>query len=510
MTRICFGLPCPAQRTARVQVQPFSGCLLKRSPLFIYEKKWESEPMPLPIISVAQMRAWEKATWDTGQTEEAVISRVGHAIAQRMLQLTREGAEILILAGKGHNGDDARATLPHLTRRNVTLLEVIDVSEALAEFNRLPLQKYQFIIEGLFGIGLNRPLDAVWQKFIERINQANVPIVAVDVPSGLNADSGTPEGAAIRASITLTIGAPKSGLLRSSAIPFVGQLEALTDVGLISPIHESEIKWTTNDDFRNFPPRRPATAHKGSFGHVAIIAGSLGYHGAAILSARGALRAQPGLVSVFTQDNVYLPVASQMQAAMVHPWRSKMEFPASCTAIVMGPGLASPDLPERFINSLQELWSQSPLPVLADASALDWLPKDGPSPEALRVITPHPGEAARMLGTSSNPVQSDRMQHLQRLSGKYGGCLVVLKGHQTLIGRSTGDILVNSSGNPYLAQGGSGDVLSGFIGGLLAQPSLIDSAEKAVSYGVWRHGVAADELSQSGQRWSTEDLAGFL
>jgi NAD(P)H-hydrate epimerase len=148
--------------------------------------------------------------------------------------------------------------------------------------------------------------------------------------------------------------------------------------------------------------------------------------------------------------------------------------------------------------------------VVVDASALDWLPAEAPPKNAIRVITPHPGEAARLLKTTSARIQADRLQSLRELSTKFGNCWVVLKGHQTLIGRGTGQVWVNSSGNPHLAQGGAGDVLGGFVAGFLAQPALAADAGRTLRLAVWQHGFAADLLQISRSNWSVEDLAETL
>jgi len=153
------------------------------------------------------------------------------------------------------------------------------------------------------------------------VNQSKIPVLAVDVPSGLNADTGEVYGAAVEAAVTLTVGAPKIGMLAPGAWPFVGRLEVATDVGLVPcppPASRDELHWTLPEDFAGFPPRRAVAAHKGSFGHLAIVAGSFGFHGAAVLAARGAQRAQPGLITLFTQEDVYHPIASQLQSVMVN------------------------------------------------------------------------------------------------------------------------------------------------------------------------------------------------
>ena len=267
---------------------------------------------------------------------------------------------------------------------------------------------------------------------------------------------------------------------------------------------------TLAEDFSDYPPRRAVAAHKGTFGHLAIVAGSVGYHGAAVLAARGAQRAQPGLVTLCVLENIYAPVAAQLQAVMVCPFVATPEIPDSCTAILCGPGLASPDLPASLKSHIVDLWQTSPLPMVVDASALDWLPAGATSSQALRVLTPHPGEAARLLKATTAQVQADRPTALRELSRRFGNCWVILKGHQTLIGRSEGKMFINSSGNPYQAQGGGGDVLAGFVGGLLAQPELHRDVEKVLRYAVWQHGTAADRLQESRSNWTVENLVMVL
>ncbi len=466
--------------------------------------------MSVPITSLAQMRHWENATWATGQTAAEVIRRVGWCLAQRALQLTRPNDLILLLAGKGHNGDDARAAQSHLADRRVVLLNVDSPSVSQPQLEVELANQPALIIDGLLGIGLNRPLDADWCAFIRRLNSAPAPILAVDVPSGLQADTGEAQSAAIQAAVTLTIGAPKPGLLQLRAAKFVGRLEVAAEVGLIPCPHTAELNWTTPDDFRNFPPARLVASHKGDYGHLGILAGSAGFHGAAVLAARGAQRAQPGLITVLTQAPAYYPVAAQLQSAMVNPWSPTAPFPAEFSAVLLGPGLAAPDLPEALRSATRQLWRDSLRPVVVDASALDWLPLDQAPGPATRVITPHPGEAARLLKTTPAQIQENRLAAVRELSQRLGHCWVVLKGHQTLIGRSTGELFVNSSGNPQLAQGGSGDLLAGFIAGLLAQPAVAVAVGRTLRYAVWQHGAAADVLSARQRNWTVEDLADEL
>ena len=269
----------------------------------------------------------------------------------------------------------------------------------------------------------------------------------------------------------------------------------------------SELNFTQPDEFQNFPPARPVAGHKGTFGHVNLLVGSFGFHGAAVLAARGAQRAQPGLVTVLTQEKVYLPVAAQLQSAMVNVWQPEMELAKNVSALLIGPGLAAPEMAEPMKHFTRARWRTAAFPVVVDASALDFLVAEYFLAPAVRVLTPHPGEAARLLDSTVQNVQSDRSAAVQAISKKFGDCWVILKGHQTLIGRSVGEIFVNPSGNPQLAQGGSGDLLAGFIAGLLAQTALAAEVAKTLRYAVWQHGAAADKLSARQANWTIEDLA---
>jgi NAD(P)H-hydrate epimerase len=466
--------------------------------------------MPLPVITVAQMREWEKVTWATGQTEEIVIGKAGQAVARCAEQLTKAGDYILVFAGKGHNGDDAIKASEAILNREVKLIHVVDPDLVTSQLPGLLGKKPALIIDGLFGIGLNRPLGFSWVKLLQAINSSGRNILAVDIPSGLNADTGEALDDAIRATVTLTLGAAKRGMLRPAAWPFVGKLEAAPEIGLVPYPFSTEISMLVPEDFADFPPPRPMAGHKGTFGHAAIVAGSFGYHGAAVLAARGAQRAHPGLITLFTDELVYHPVAEQLQSVMVKTWQSDFQLAENCSGLLLGPGLASEKIPESVRKFCEAMWKEASFPVVVDASALQWLPEGPCLEKALRVMTPHPGEAAKLLKISATEVQEDRPHALRELSRRWGNCHVVLKGHQTMIGREREDILVNCSGNPHLAQGGSGDLLAGYVAGLLAQPALQKEAIKTISYAIWEHGAAADALQGSRPNWTVEDLADEL
>ena len=469
--------------------------------------------MPLPVISVAQMREWEERTWASGVSAESVMKNAGEAVAKRAGDLAEPDEPlILFLIGKGNNGGDARIAAEVFTSEDVICriqkLEVHDGTETLPDLSDVSL-----VVDGLFGIGLNRDLSVDWRDFISKLNDATqrlrIPVLAVDVPSGLGADTGQPRGAAVRADYTLTFGAPKTGLILECASEYVGQLEVAAEIGLIDPPSLGEFRWIDADDFKRFVPKRAASAHKGTFGHVGIIAGSTGYHGAAVLAARAAACSGVGLVSVFT--SAYAPVAAQLQTAMVHPWdENVIRTLSACTAVVIGPGLAGPDVPESLRQVAVNLWRESENPIVVDANALEWIANE-PIPEnAVRVVTPHPGEAARLLETTAGNIQSDRMQAMRKVSAICGGAITVLKGRHTLIGAFEGPVSINGTGNPYLAQGGSGDVLAGHLGGWLARADLESTADAICAQAVWRHGVAADRLATNRNALSLEALITVL
>ena len=217
--------------------------------------------MSLPVISVEQMRRWEAATWESGKTEEEIIAQVGEVVAARVMELTRPGDAILLLAGKGHNGDDVRAVANHLPEREVSLLSVTDPAKTR---QKLPLDldpAPALVVDGLFGIGLNRPLNADWMQVIAQVNAKRLRVLSVDVPSGVDAATGEMQGAAIRATETLTLGAAKRGLLQPSASEFVGQLRVAPDIGLAPCRETSDLLLGQAEDFTGFPPARPAGGH---------------------------------------------------------------------------------------------------------------------------------------------------------------------------------------------------------------------------------------------------------
>lgn len=464
--------------------------------------------MPVPVLTVAEMRAWETASWAAGVHEGDVIRRVGLLIARSIAARTKPGDRIVVVAGKGNNGADARAAAAALNDRDVVLVDASEPAAALPQLRDALARPAAVVLDGIFGIGVDRPLEGPWIDLVKALEAARGFLVSIDVPSGLNADTGEPAGAAVHAHETWTVGAPKAGLLTAPAVPYVGRLRLIGDIGLAGqPTAGGSLQWIQEEDFADFPPRRGIDGNKGTFGHATVIAGSNGYHGAAVLAIRGTMRARPGLSTIIVQPEILAVVAAQLSAPLVKAWLATTKIPDNATSITMGPGLAAKDLPPGVRDMVTKIWRNYDGPVVADASALDWL---APRPAGItfpRVLTPHPGEAARMLDMTAAAIQRDRVGSLRELSRRLGNLWVVLKGHQTLVGRSDGPVFVNSSGNPGLAQGGTGDVLAGFLGGLLAQSHLGKDIGKIVSYGVWAHGHAADRLEERRHNWTSEELA---
>lgn len=481
--------------------------------------------MPGPIVSVAEMREWESRTWAAGVRESQVIAKVGEAIAQWLIQSVRPGTRLLFLIGPGNNGADARAAMDALSGEDYHLqsLEVQEPSKAYAQLEKYFKNPPDCLVDGIFGIGLSRPLGSDWIKLIEAINEFRKPVISLDCPSGMDADTGEVKPVAVEARWTLAIGAAKMGLIQPMATDWTGRLIVLEGIGLHpeGPVAHSQIRWVSEVDFESSPKEflRHAGGHKGNFGHTGIVAGSVGYHGAAVLAARAAQVARPGLISVMTIGEAYVPVASNLLSPMVHRF-SRETFDKvfeKATALLIGPGLATSESRNYVYPLLQELWRTADVPMVVDASALDWIPQGDVDSEAMRVITPHAGEASRLLhrgGDMEATPNSNRLHAAEALSKMYGHCTVVLKGYQTVtFSPAHHQWFINSSGNPYLAQGGAGDVLAGLITGYLAHPaSRLDRnlSLHQIIYAVWLHGWTADVLDQEGCAWTVEDLSDRL
>jgi NAD(P)H-hydrate epimerase len=371
------------------------------------------------------------------------------------------------------------------------------------------------IVDGVLGTGIAGAARGAVAAVIQAINAAGErhTVVAIDVPSGLNADTGIPAGAVVRADLTVTMGLPKRGLLMPAAVEFVGRL-VVADIGIPAALTDplaTDVELIVPADVPQVWRRRSRATHKGSYGHVLLLGGSPGYAGAIALAARAALRSGVGLVSVLTPASVATLVAGWVPEAMVHAgaetdagtlatdcltrWGRDA---AGFDAVVLGPGLGI----NRYTTVLVErvLAAQRGTLVL-DADALNaiahrlFLAKRAGSAV---ILTPHPGEMARLLHNDVATVQADRFRAAAMAAEAALGAVVVLKGAGTLVARAGRTPCVNLTGNPGMAKGGVGDVLAGLMGGLCAQGHDAFDAARAAVYLHGRAGdLAAARLSQS-------------
>jgi NAD(P)H-hydrate epimerase len=361
------------------------------------------------------------------------------------------------------------------------------------------------VVDALFGTGLSRALTGGARRAVAAIGRAGKPVVAADVPSGLSSDSATIPGPSVRAALTVAFAAPKTCHAITPARAFCGRV-VVRDIGIdvrLAKGRAARLAMTEPSDVRRLLPPRPTDSNKGDFGRLAVVAGSTGKSGAAVLAARGAIRGGAGLVTVFCPFSVQPFAAAFLPEAMSHALPEREGALASeaadelvralnagrFDAAVAGPGLsAAPGVVETVRSLLA-----SRLPLVLDADALNAFPKNASAfrRRAPTVLTPHPGEAGRLLGSSAAAVQKDRLGAARALA-KASRAVVVLKGDGTLVADPSGRVVVNSTGSPLLATGGTGDVLAGLLGALLAQGL---GALEAAYAGAWLHGRAAELLA---------------
>lgn len=415
----------------------------------------------------------------------------------------------LVLCGHGNNGGDGYvvARLAAADGVKVTLIACEGLrplppeaasarqawlesgGEILPATSRWP-EAIDLIIDGLLGTGLGAAPRAPYDALIEAANRASAPVIALDIPSGLLAESGAVPGAVIRAAHTLTFIALKPGLLTGQARDWVGQLH-YSALGLADWLakQSSPIQRLTAKDLGQWlKPRRPCS-HKGDHGRLLLIGGDRGFGGAIRMAAEAALRSGAGLVRVLTHIEHVGPLLTARPELMVQPLSDDVLQQALewADVVVIGPGLGQGDWGKHALKRLQT----SDKPALWDADALNLLALH-PEKRQNRVITPHPGEAARLLNCRTADIESDRLLAVRKLVAQYAG-VVVLKGAGTLIADQQGEVAIADVGNAGMASGGMGDVLSGIIGGLLAQKlSLYDAA----CAGCVVHGAAADFVAE--------------
>ncbi len=466
-----------------------------------------------PLYSIEQIKSIEKAAITEENTALDLMVHAGTAAYKTLHKLWPEAKKIAVFAGHGNNGGDGYilAKLAQHAGLDVTVYSIGDTSQlrepaAWAWHNcfhaGVPVIPYSpdisfeadVVVDALLGIGIEGPVREPYLSAINTINHSGKPILALDIPSGLNADTGRHLGVVVHATVTETFIGFKPGLFTAEGRDVSGEVfhdalgipkEKLAD---ITPQFEK----ISATDFGAFLPRRSRSAHKGDFGHVLVIGGDCGMAGAVRMAAEAAARTGAGLVSVATRPDHADSISAARPELMCHGINKAKELRPlleKATVIIIGPGLGR----ESWGESLWEAVEESRLPLVVDADALFFLGKR-PLHQLNWIITPHPGEAAQLLGTDSQVIQSDRISAVKKIQERFGG-ITVLKGAGTLINDSIQPIAICSSGNPGMASGGMGDVLSGVIGGLIAQGL---SLAEAARLGVLLHSTAADRAAKAG------------
>jgi NAD(P)H-hydrate epimerase len=443
--------------------------------------------------------------------------------------------KIAIVAGKGNNGGDGFVIARHLlnqgTSVKVFLLtdpkslrgdaetnfnifhhmkgEIISVPSS-KDYQKVKksLEYFDLLIDAIFGTGLDAEVRGYYREVIDHLNTLGKPIVAVDIPSGLDANTGKPLGTAIRASLTVTFGLPKVGHLISPGLNYVGSLKVI-DIGIPTRLVEEEKIQTHLLEYQEIQkwlsiPRRPNT-HKGDYGHLLVIAGSVGKTGAAAMACEAALRIGAGLVTLAIPKSLNSIMEVKLTEVMTEPlpetpkqtlslraFNALLRLCENKRAVIIGPGIGTYKETQSLVIKLIRTLD---LPIILDADGLTSLaaqPKTLLATKQHLILTPHPGEMARLVQSTAKEIQEDRIGISRNFSQSHHVYLV-LKGNRTLIATPKGEVFINPTGNPGLASGGTGDVLTGMIGGLICQgldilPSLLIS--------VYLHGLAGDEVAQ--------------
>ena len=424
----------------------------------------------------------------------------GFVVARTLAQRGVE-ASVFLLGSVAEVRGDARANLEILGNIGLTVVEITNAQEWELHFTEI--SECDLIVDAIVGTGFRGTLSGLLETVVADVNGLGVPVVSIDLPTGLSADSHEVESEAIEASMTVTLAAPKIPLVFPPADARAGDL-VIADIGIPYPvIDELEgqyLELLTRERMRELVPVRAPESHKGDFGRVLIVAGSRGRTGAAHLAAVGALKSGAGLVTIATPRSCLPIVAAMGPEYMTEPLEETaagtIDFSAldqvldfNADVIAVGPGLGQDPSTAAFVQGLVE---RAGVPLVLDADALNAFSGD---PERLVgrdgvdvVITPHPGEMARLLNTSTEAIQNERLRHAREFAAAHR-VHVVLKGNRTLVASPDGRAFVNLTGNPGMATGGTGDLLTGMLAAWFAQ--LLD-AEAAAKLAVYLHGTAGD------------------
>lgn len=493
----------------------------------------------MKIVTSAQMRELDRRTVEEGGIKsEMLMDRAGEVVAHSVRRLAElaglTNPFVLLIAGRGNNGGDAFVAARFLKSYGFDIEVWLAASDdqvrgdALLMLSRMkaadiPLREMatmddwqdalkdpfapEIIVDGILGTGITGPARGPAAGAIQyiRARSDDALILSIDVPSGLNADTGSVEGDAVQADVTVTMGLPKKGLVHSSAVDYVGSLD-VADIGIppeyvTDVLEEDAPEYIYLTDLKPLFKRRKRVSHKGDYGHVVLIGGSQSMSGSITLAARAALRSGAGLVSVITPIGIAQLVAAAVPEALVYgtdetkegaisfsmwsAWKNKLDL---FDAILIGPGLTrGPDA----LNIVRSIVREASVPVVVDADAISVLAGQPDYFEKARkstVLTPHPGEMATLAGIEVAEVEADRCGVASGVAARTNG-VVILKGAGTVVAQSGRQPHINLTGNPGMATAGSGDVLAGILTGLIGQGfALFDAARAAV----YLHGRAGD------------------
>ena len=465
------------------------------------------------LYRAAQVRAMDSyAINQLGISGTVLMERAGAAAFTELKKRWPEAKTIAVLCGTGNNGGDGFvvARLAAESGLDVRLLLVGDANhlqgDALAASQRLqsvdidpvPFDKEllslsDLVVDAIFGTGLTGPVDGERRTVIDAVNQTGLPVLALDVPSGLNADSGEVEGSAIKATATISFIGLKRGLFTGQARDYCGEVvfDSLSVPEAVYAQQANEVKCIQYGDFTQLLTPRLRNTHKGHYGHVLVIGGEHGYTGAARMAGEAAARVGAGLVSIGTRMSHAAVLNAGRPELMVHGLEDQTTFnrlAERADVIAIGPGLGQGEWGQQMLA----LAIESGLPLVVDADALNIL-SQAPRQHKKWILTPHTGEASRMLGQSIQEIQRDRFGAVTALQLAYGG-ITILKGAGTLVAMSDMSLSLCTAGNPGMASGGMGDVLTGVIAGLLAQGIRL---QDAACLGVCLHAAAGDAAAKA-------------
>jgi NAD(P)H-hydrate epimerase len=504
------------------------------------------------VLNAAQMREADRRTIDDiGIPSLVLMENAGRQAVAAMEAMHTDllDRQIAVLCGRGNNGGDgfvvartlaqrgadvsvfllarvadvrgdARINLEILGRLGITVVEIADSQAWELHFSEV--SDCTLIVDAIFGTGLHTPVSGLIESVVADVNASGIPVVSIDIPSGLSADSADAIGPSIHAGLTVTLAAPKLPLVLPPAEMHAGSI-VIADIGIPNEVIDSvdgpRIELLTRSSMRELVPPRAPDGHKGDYGRVLIVAGSRGKTGAAHLAAVGALRSGAGLVTIATPGCCLPTIAAMGPEYMTEPLPEsdaglhvdgvERTLEIARDVIAVGPGLGQAAGTREFILQLVD---RATMPLVIDADGLNAFAAD---PDRLTgregrdvIITPHPGEMARLVGMSSDEVQASRLDIARNFAVAHH-VYVVLKGHRTLIVTPDEKVFINPTGNPGMATGGTGDVLTGMIAAWLAQ--LLD-AEAACKLAVYLHGMAGDlaEADEGEVAMTSADVAGHL